>query len=112
MALREIVSLRTGPQVTQSLTGLKVADVRMSQYGRVNSAFIYCRALTGTVTVDIQKNDATILSAVVTPVADAQTAGAIVRTSAAFASGDRFSVKVTTAATSTLDDLNVTLTLG
>lgn len=112
MPIREVVTLRNGPQVPASQTALKVADVRMPRAGRVQTAHIFCRALAGTVSVDIHKNDVSILSAVVTPTAGDQVAGTVSTSLGAFGLGDRLSAKVTTAGASTLDDLSVTLNLG
>ena len=112
MPIRQVVILRNGPQVPASQTGLDVADIRCARTGRVRTAYVYCRAIAGTTTVDILKNNVSMLTAVVTPVADAQTAASLDFSKTAVAVGDRLSFEVTTAAASTLDDCNVTLDLG
>lgn len=112
MPLREVIYLSRSGQVGASQTDLEVAAVRMPKSGRIRSAHIFCRAVSGTVTVDVWKNGATILTADVTPTAGAQVAGTINLSKNAFADGDEIHMIITTAASSTVDDAGVTLYLS
>jgi len=112
MPVRQVLYLSRSTQVPASQTDLEVAAVRMPKSGRIRSVYVFCRALATTVTVDVWKNGATILTADVTPTAGAQVAGTIDLSKSAFAPGDEIHVVVTTAASSTIDDLGVSLYLA
>ena len=112
MPVRQLLYLRHGGQVAASQTGLEVAAARMPKSGRVRSVHLFARAVSGTVTVDIHKNDVSILTAVITPTAGSQIAGSLDLSKTAFTNGDEIQMKVTTAASSTLDDGAVSLYLA
>lgn len=112
MPTRNVIYLRHGGQVVASQTDLEVASVRMPRNGRVRSVHVWCRALAGTVTVDVWKNGATILTADVTPTAGSHIAGALDGTKTAFAEGDELQLIITTAGASSLDDGAVTIDIG
>lgn len=103
----ETISLRHGAQVPASQTGILVGFWRVPADGYITSAHFNCRALAGTVTVDIFKNAATILTGAVTPVADTMTAGTLVTSPTSVAAGDSIKLVATTASASTLDDGHV-----
>lgn len=105
---QNIVYLRNGPQTPASQTNLEVASARMPFAGKVLSVHAFARALAGTVTVDLQKNAATLLTGAITPTAGNQVAGVLLAADT-FAAGDELQFKITTAAASTVDDAGMTV---
>lgn len=112
MPTRQVIVLRQGSQVAASNTDLEVVSSRRIRGGRVNGVWIWCRALTGTVTVDIWKNGATILNADVTPTAGNHVQGSLDLSKTGFAAGDELQLIITTGAASTVDDVSATIDIG
>jgi len=76
--------------------------------GKVISVHAFARAITATVTALFHKNDATMLTGDITPVAGSQTVGTLLAADT-FAAGDELQLKITTNGSGLADDLGITL---
>lgn len=94
-----------------SETDLKIGIHRPGYRFRVLGVEVFCSALTGTVSVDVKIGTVSVLNAVITPTAGARVAGTLATALASRvgSSTEDINVEVTTAATSSLDDVNVTV---
>lgn len=97
--------------VAASQTDLAVGIHRPGYRFRVLDVEVFCSALTGTVSIDVKIGTVSVLNAVITPTAGARVAGVL---SAAIAdvvgkATEDINVEVTTAASSSVDDLVVTV---
>lgn len=105
---QNISYLRNGPQTPASQTNLEVASMRMPFAGKIVSVHGFARALSGTVSYDLQVNTTTALTGTITPSAGAQIAGTLIA-SPTFSAGDELRFLITTSGASTADDAGLTI---
>lgn len=100
-----------GTQIPASQTDLKIGVHRPGFRFRVVGVEVFCSALAGTVSVQVKIGTVTVLNAAITPAAAARVAGVLSATLASLIGGaaEDINVEVTTAATSTLDNANVSV---
>jgi hypothetical protein len=99
--------------IVASQTDLKTGIFRPGYRFRVVGVEVFCSALTGTVSVQVKIGTVSVLNAAITPTAAARVAGVLSATLANLVgkSTEDINVEVTTAAASTLDDVNVAITI-